>query len=200
MQRSALLQAAVLATGIATQDSDYGQVAAIGAGAGAALINSKYGRDDERESDIYGMNYMSRAGYNPNGAVELQQTFVELKDNKQPDFLRGLFASHPPSQERLVANRAHANTLPAGGVGNRWDHAQKACVAAERALRERIGARDGVRLRHARTYQELETARLHKMAECLKEFVRTERDHLDAKVRILYPSRSELYTSAHPLI
>ena len=32
------------------------------------------------------MNYMSRAGYDPKGAVELQQTFVELNDNKQPDF------------------------------------------------------------------------------------------------------------------
>ena len=119
VQRGALLQAAVLVTGVATADSDYGEVAAIGAGAGAALINSKYGRNAERESDLYGMNYMSRAGYNPNGAVELQQTFVELKDNKQPDFLRGLFASHPPSQERLAANRAHANTLPAGGVEGR---------------------------------------------------------------------------------
>jgi predicted Zn-dependent protease len=124
VQRGALLQAAVLVTGVATADSDYGEVAAIGAGAGAALINSKYGRDAERESDLYGMNYMSRAGYNPNGAVELQQTFVELKDNKQPDFLRGLFASHPPSQERLVANRAHANTLPAGGVEGRSRYRQ----------------------------------------------------------------------------
>jgi predicted Zn-dependent protease len=124
VQRGALLQAAVLVTGVATADSDYGEVAAIGAGAGAALINSKYGRNAERESDLYGMNYMSRAGYNPNGAVELQQTFVELKDNKQPDFLRGLFASHPPSQERLVANRAHANTLPAGGVEGRSRYRQ----------------------------------------------------------------------------
>ena len=119
VQRGALLQAAVLVTGVATADSDYGEVAAIGAGAGAALINSKYGRNAERESDLYGMNYMSRAGYNPNGAVELQQTFVELKDNKQPDFLQGLFASHPPSQERLAANRTHANTLPTGGVEGR---------------------------------------------------------------------------------
>ena len=119
VQRSALLQAAVLATGIATQESDYGQVAVVGAGAGAALINSKYGRDDERESDIYGMNYMSRAGYDPVGAVELQQTFVELKDNKEPDFLRGLFASHPPSQERVETNRQHATTLPSGGIEGR---------------------------------------------------------------------------------
>ncbi len=65
------------------------------------------------------MNYMSRAGYDPDGAVELQQTFVELKDNKEPDFLQGLFANHPPSQERVETNRQHAATLPNGGVEGR---------------------------------------------------------------------------------
>ena len=124
VQRGVMLQAAVLATGIATKDSDYGQVAAIGAGAGAALINSKYGRDDERESDVYGMNYMSRAGYNPQGAVELQQTFVALKDGKAANFLEGLFASHPPSQERVATNRHHAATLPSGGIEGRQRYEQ----------------------------------------------------------------------------
>ena len=116
IQRGTLLQAAVLAAGIATADSEYGRVAAMGANASAALFNAKYGRDAERQSDIFGMNYMSRAGYDPQGAVDLQQTFVELKDGQKSDFLRGLFASHPPSQERLAANRAHASTLPNGGV------------------------------------------------------------------------------------
>jgi predicted Zn-dependent protease len=124
VQRGVMLQAAVLATGIATKDSDYGQVAAIGAGAGAALINSKYGRDDERESDVYGMNYMSRAGYNPQGAVELQQTFVALKNGKAANFLEGLFASHPPSQERVATNRQHAATLPNGGIEGRQRYEQ----------------------------------------------------------------------------
>ncbi|MBL6813967.1 MAG: M48 family metalloprotease [Pseudomonadales bacterium] len=124
VQRGVMLQAAVLATGIATKDSDYGQVATIGAGAGAALINSKYGRDDERESDVYGMNYMSRAGYNPLGAVELQQTFVALKDGKAANFLEGLFASHPPSQERVATNRQHAATLPKGGIEGRLRYKQ----------------------------------------------------------------------------
>ena len=124
VQRGVMLQAAVLATGIATKDSDYGQVAALGAGAGAALINSKYGRDDERESDVYGMNYMSRAGYNPMGAVELQQTFLALKDGKAANFLEGLFASHPPSQERVATNRQHAANLPSGGIEGRRRYGQ----------------------------------------------------------------------------
>lgn len=116
LQRGAILQAAVLVAATTAGASDYGEVAAIGAGAGAALLNAKYGRDHERDADVFGMNYMSRAGYDPQGAVDLQQTFVELKENKRPDFLRGLFASHPPSQERLETNRAHAKTLPAGGI------------------------------------------------------------------------------------
>jgi predicted Zn-dependent protease len=119
VQRGVLLQAAVAAAGVSAANTDYSEIATIGASAGAALLNSKYGRDAERESDIYGMNYMSRAGYDPQGAVDLQQTFVNLKDSKQPDFLQGLFASHPPSQERLAANRAHAATLPTGGIQGR---------------------------------------------------------------------------------
>ena len=119
IQRGVLLQAAVMAAGVSTADSDYSEVAVIGASAGAAMLNSKYSRDAERESDLYGMNYMSRAGYDPQGAVDLQQTFLNLKDSKQPDFLQGLFASHPPSQERLRENRIHAANLPSGGIQGR---------------------------------------------------------------------------------
>jgi predicted Zn-dependent protease len=75
---------------------------------------AKYGRDAELESDYYGMEYMSRAGYSPAGAVRLQALFVSLKDGKQQDFLSQLFASHPPSQERVAENIKKAAKLPAG--------------------------------------------------------------------------------------
>jgi predicted Zn-dependent protease len=82
---------------------------------GAQLLTQKYGRDAERESDEYGMLYMSEAGYDPQGAVELQQTFLELAEGRNQDWLSGLFASHPPSRERLENNRETASGLPAGG-------------------------------------------------------------------------------------
>jgi len=82
---------------------------------GAQLITTKYGRDAERESDLYGMRYMSEAGYDPQGAVDLQQTFVKLSEGRRSDWLSGLFASHPPSAERVANNRATAKTLPQGG-------------------------------------------------------------------------------------
>jgi len=58
---------------------------------------------------------MSLAGYDPQGAVELQRTFVRLNEGRDSDWLSGLFASHPPSQKRVDANIKTAAGLPSGG-------------------------------------------------------------------------------------
>jgi predicted Zn-dependent protease len=113
------MQVGVAATAIASSGSDYGNLLAGGAGMVAQLSLSKYGRSAELESDRYGMQYMSRAGYDPVGAVALQKTFVRLNEDRQSDWLSGLFASHPPSNERVQANIATAATLPAGGRSGR---------------------------------------------------------------------------------
>lgn len=115
MSRGMLLQGLVLATAVASSDSDYGNLAVGGAGMAAQLVTMKYGRDAELESDFYGMRYMSNAGYDPRGAITLQETFVRLSDGRRSDWLSGLFASHPPSQERVDTNIATAASLPAGG-------------------------------------------------------------------------------------
>lgn len=115
MSRGMLMQGAMLATVVASQGKDYAQLAQMGAGLGAQLITTKYGRDAERESDLYGMEYMSRVGYDPQGAVDLQKTFVRLSEGKKSDWVSGLFASHPPSQERVDNNIKTAARLPQGG-------------------------------------------------------------------------------------
>lgn len=91
------------------------QIAVLVPQIGAQLITTKYGRDAERESDLYGMRYMSAAGYHPQGAVQLQETFVKLSEGRRSDWLSGLFASHPASAERVANNRATAATLPNSG-------------------------------------------------------------------------------------
>ncbi|MFT5140200.1 MAG: putative Zn-dependent protease [Lysobacterales bacterium] len=97
-------------------DSSAGQqAAAIVPALGAQLITSKYGRDAERESDRYGMQYMSEAGYDSQGAIDLQKTFVKLSEGRNNDRMSVLFASHPPSQERVDLNTQTAQTLPSGG-------------------------------------------------------------------------------------
>lgn len=62
----------------------------------------------------YGLRHMSRAGYDTQGAVELQETFVQLTKERRQDWLSGLFASHPASQGRVSNNIATAATLPLG--------------------------------------------------------------------------------------
>lgn len=116
MQRGLLLQGAVLATAVAAQGGNYSNLALGAASIGAQLINQRHGRAAELESDLYGMRYMSAAGYDPQAAVSLQQTFVRLSEGRGDEgWLAGLFASHPPSAERVERNRETAAALPAGG-------------------------------------------------------------------------------------
>ncbi len=116
MTRGTLLSAGGQILGAVASQSEYGAIANMGIQVGSAAWTARYGRSAELESDAYGMDYMVRAGYDPQGAVKLQQTFVKLNENRQTDFISGLFASHPPSQERVNANREKAKTLPRGTV------------------------------------------------------------------------------------
>lgn len=117
---------AAMIYGSSKADSEMGQqIAMIVPQLGAQLITTKYGRDAERESDLYGMRYMSAAGYNPLGAVELQETFVQLSKDRRSDWLSGLFASHPASKERVANNRATAKTLPDSGEFGREVYMRK---------------------------------------------------------------------------
>ncbi|MGD2167000.1 MAG: M48 family metalloprotease [Gammaproteobacteria bacterium] len=116
MQRGLLLQGALLVTAAATNRNDYSSVVVGAASVGAQLINQRNSRSAELESDEYGMLYMQRAGYDPRAAIDLQETFVRLSQSRgDSSWLEGLFASHPPSAERVERNRQTAARLPAGG-------------------------------------------------------------------------------------
>ena len=115
MERGILLQGAVAVAGIASRGSNYENIAVRGSQTAAGLINQKYGRNAESESDLYGMRYMSRSGFDPRAAISLQEVFVRLSEGHETDWLAGLFSSHPPSQQRVEANRATAKTLPESG-------------------------------------------------------------------------------------
>jgi predicted Zn-dependent protease len=125
MERGILMQSTMIAVGIGSQNSDYSNLIMDGAQLGAQLTTSKYGRDAESESDLYGMQYMKKAGYDPTSAVTLQETFVKLSAGQQSNFIDGLFASHPPSEERVTANKATHTQIGAGGEWGREIYAQK---------------------------------------------------------------------------
>jgi predicted Zn-dependent protease len=140
MQRGLLLQGALLAAGVAAQHNNYSNLAVGAAAIGAQLLNQRYGREAELESDLYGMRYMAGAGYDPAAAISLQQTFLRLSEGRDTSWLEGLFASHPPSAERVERNRATAATLGATGDLGRERYA--AATASLRAAEPAYDAYD----------------------------------------------------------
>ena len=79
------------------------------------LVGQRYSRDAEREADYHGIRYMRAAGYDASAAVTLQEKFLALATSGERDWLSGLFASHPPSAERVANNRAASAAFPPGG-------------------------------------------------------------------------------------
>jgi predicted Zn-dependent protease len=121
-ERGTLMQVGMVAAQIGLGSSNVSAATAnillAGTSVGAQMTQMKFGRDQESEADHYGMIYMKRAGYDPAAAVALQETFVRLsKDSgrKQAGWLDGLFASHPPSAERVTDNRKTLAHIGAGG-------------------------------------------------------------------------------------
>ncbi len=60
---------------------------------------------------------MSRAGYDPQAAVSVQQLLLKESQGQADNLFSRLLADHPPSADRVAANRAFATQLPAGKTG-----------------------------------------------------------------------------------
>jgi predicted Zn-dependent protease len=62
------------------------------------LINLKFGRDDEIESDVLGVCFMNDAGYDPNEMVSVMQVLAQASQgNRPPEF----FSTHPNPEQRV---------------------------------------------------------------------------------------------------
>jgi predicted Zn-dependent protease len=66
-------------------------------GLGADIIESSFSRDDEREADAWGIDYMMAAGSDPWAAVRLHEKMLALPGGVRIPFL----SSHPSGQERI---------------------------------------------------------------------------------------------------
>lgn len=99
LAKQQLGQALVTAVGVAASDgSDGGRQAAILAQAVNQMVSLRYGREDELESDRLGFQFMTEAGYNPEGAVELMQILGAAGGgSRSPEF----FSTHPNPTNRV---------------------------------------------------------------------------------------------------
>ncbi len=92
-----------------SQDSDLTPLIGLGGNIAAGALLAHYSRNDEREADALGMEYMSNIGYSPEGMVGLMEVLVGLSDRK-PSAVDMMFSTHPMSSERLetAKNAAHS--------------------------------------------------------------------------------------------
>ncbi len=75
------------------------------------LVLMKYSRDQERQADELGMEYMTAAGYNPEGMVQVMEILKAARD-REPSAVEALFLSHPLTSERLARAREDAEFQP----------------------------------------------------------------------------------------
>jgi predicted Zn-dependent protease len=103
MQRGALLNLGLAVLSGTTGQASYGPLAQQAGQLAAGLLDNTYSREQEREADRLGVDYMVAAGYNPQGAVQLQEYFYrQVEKGAEPMWLAGLFRTHPFSKERML--------------------------------------------------------------------------------------------------
>jgi len=74
---------------------------------GTAAVSSSYSREDEREADRLGVEWMIAAGFDPEGALRLHERFLQFSRGGSMPFLQ----SHPAGAERLESIRAQIAQL-----------------------------------------------------------------------------------------
>jgi predicted Zn-dependent protease len=128
MQNKALganLLGALIGVGVGLKAPQYQDLAMQGFNIAAYGATASYSREYELQADSAGMKMMAAAGYDPAAAVELQEIFLRESKNRKNSAISQLFASHPPSQERIQANKVTASKLAAGGMRGKAEY-QKA--------------------------------------------------------------------------
>jgi predicted Zn-dependent protease len=93
----------------ATSESDWAGLTHIATQIGASALLASYSRDNERQADSLGQEYMVRAGYPATGMTRLHQMLMR-ENQRQPSLLEAMFSSHPMSAERAASASQHAST------------------------------------------------------------------------------------------
>jgi predicted Zn-dependent protease len=100
-----------------------GQAAQLAQTASAALVGG-YSRNQEREADSLGLQFMARAGYDPMASATMlaaldRVSTVEGRASLERPGLASIFASHPVTAERVRRVAEEAGRMPRGGIVNR---------------------------------------------------------------------------------
>jgi predicted Zn-dependent protease len=102
-------QVAMVSLAVAAQDAAWAPLIGLGSQIGASALLANYSRDNERQADALGQEYLVGAGYPATGMTQLHALLVS-QHKEQPGMLETMFASHPMSTERMATAREAAAT------------------------------------------------------------------------------------------
>ncbi len=119
ISRTLLAQTIIAGVGaaMAGRDARSRDLYYLGSSFAATLLLLKYSRDQERQADLLGLEYMTRAGYNPVAMLQVME-ILQRTAKRKPSRLEALFQSHPLTEERIERIRAeldkgtYPTTLP----------------------------------------------------------------------------------------
>ncbi len=100
-----------------------GQLAAFVTDTGGVLTVRRFGREDEREADTYGVEAMYHAGFDPRAAVTFFEKLKSASGGGDSGMLGQLLSTHPATQERIDNIKAQIATYQLTGK-ERLDSAQ----------------------------------------------------------------------------
>jgi beta-barrel assembly-enhancing protease len=127
MSKSTLINLFVggLATVAGTQSSGLGSLTSQLGMVGAGALLASYSRNNEREADALGLEYMVKARYNSNGFVELMD-MLRRTSKYNPSAIELMFSTHPMSDERY--------RTAVEAVSTQYRHAQNFPLYRERYM------------------------------------------------------------------
>src|SRR5579864_6953142 len=90
-----------------------GYMAQQAAGIGLPLTFLKFSRGFEAEADYFGIEYMYKAGYDPNEFVNFFEK-IQAQEKKKPGSMAKVFTDHPQTPDRITKSQEEiATILPA---------------------------------------------------------------------------------------
>ena len=77
------------------------------------LAQLSFSREDEKEADLYGLDYLVKAGYSPYGMVEIMEILERQNSSRPIEF----FSTHPSPENRigLIQEQIHRKGYRASG-------------------------------------------------------------------------------------
>jgi len=96
----------------------------------AGGVMARFSRADEKQADDLGLQFMTAAGYDPHGMLDMFQTLLNLEKSR-PSSVEKFFLDHPLTQDRIndISKRIAQMGNPTGIVDDPQYQSMRARVA-----------------------------------------------------------------------